>query len=239
MFSLVVPTLNEEEFLPRLLDGVRNQFLKPTEIIIADANSKDRTREIARKYGCKIVQGGRIALGRNNGVKASKEKIVVMMDADSTIPNKNFFNKIIGTFISKNADVASCFFLPSDKRVKYEIPMAGINAVKYITHKVKWNLIIGGACIITTKEAFNKLNGFDANKRTREDNDYFNRAVKMGMKFIIIREVLRTSTRRYEKTGLRKTIILGILGILAGIIGGGLLRKKHKKMEKKFWDNAI
>jgi len=57
MFSVIIPSLNEEKYLGRLLDSIQQQHLKPAEIIIADAHSKDRTREIARKYGCKIVDG--------------------------------------------------------------------------------------------------------------------------------------------------------------------------------------
>lgn len=239
MFTLVIPTLNEEELLPKLLESVKKQYLRPSEIIVADADSNDKTRGIAKSYGCKIVNGGRIAVGRNNGVRAASKEIVVMLDADSVIPNREFFNKTIGKFISKNADVASCFFLPSEKKIKYELPMVGVNAVKYISHKLKLNKVIGGACIVTTKSAFKELKGFDEKIKAHEDNDYFDRAVKAGMKFIIIRESIRTSTRRIERKGVRRILLMGILGIAAGVIGGSWIKKKQRNLDKKFWDDVI
>lgn len=235
MFSLVIPTLNEEKYLPKLLESVKEQKLKPSEIIVADANSEDKTVEIAKKYGCRVVKGGRISIGRNNGAKAAKEEIIVFMDADTILPHKGFFNKIIGKFISKNADVASSYILPSEKRVKYGIPMAGINAVKFITHKLKKNIIIGGACIVVTKEAFNRLGGFDPKIAFREDHDFCQRAVKAGMEFIVIPEFVKVSPRRYEKFGSKKMVVLGVVAVLATVIGGSWLKKKMKGGEKRLW----
>ncbi len=71
--SIVVPAYNEEKYLPKLLSCIKKQTYKDCEIIVADANSRDRTKETAKKYGCKIVKsGGLPAIGRNNGAKAAK-----------------------------------------------------------------------------------------------------------------------------------------------------------------------
>ena len=45
--SIVIPTLNEEEFLPTLLSCLKHQTFKDFEVIVADAGSKDNTVEIA------------------------------------------------------------------------------------------------------------------------------------------------------------------------------------------------
>ena len=47
IFSIIIPTYNEEEYLPVLLDSIKEQDFNDYEIIVADANSSDRTREIA------------------------------------------------------------------------------------------------------------------------------------------------------------------------------------------------
>jgi len=39
--SIIIPTLNEEKFLPKLLNSIKEQNYKNYEIIIADANSTD------------------------------------------------------------------------------------------------------------------------------------------------------------------------------------------------------
>lgn len=70
MLSIIVPALNEEKYLPILLSQIKKQnFNSDSEIIVADAGSKDKTVEIARNYGCKIIPGGLPARGRNEGAK--------------------------------------------------------------------------------------------------------------------------------------------------------------------------
>ena len=85
MISIVIPAYNEERYLPILLDCIKKQTYKNHEIIVADANSTDSTRQIAKKYGCKVVKGGMPGIGRNNGAKAAKGEMLLFLDADSRI----------------------------------------------------------------------------------------------------------------------------------------------------------
>ena len=47
MLSIVIPTLNEENYLPNLLRSLGKQTVKDFEVLVADANSQDATRQIA------------------------------------------------------------------------------------------------------------------------------------------------------------------------------------------------
>ena len=87
--SIIIPTLNEEKFLPKLLNSIKEQNYKNYEIIVSDANSKDKTIEIAKRFNVKIVQGGKPAVGRNNGAKFSVGDYLLFLDADVILP-KNF-----------------------------------------------------------------------------------------------------------------------------------------------------
>jgi len=49
-FSIVIPTLNEEKYLPNLLNDLTKQKEKDFEIIVVDGKSEDRTIDIAIKY---------------------------------------------------------------------------------------------------------------------------------------------------------------------------------------------
>ena len=70
--SIIIPTLNEARFLPKLLESIKKQTFTDYEVIVADAGSKDKTLEIAKKYGARIVKGGFPAEGRNAGARAAK-----------------------------------------------------------------------------------------------------------------------------------------------------------------------
>ena len=82
ILSIIIPTYNEEEYLPVLLDSIKEQNFKDYEIIVADANSEDKTREIAEEYGCTVIEGGMPAVGRNNGAKIAKGEYLLFLDSD-------------------------------------------------------------------------------------------------------------------------------------------------------------
>ena len=71
--TIVIPCRNEEEYIGRLLEEISLQGVGATEIILADANSTDRTVEEALSSSLqlglklKIAPGGLPAVGRNRG----------------------------------------------------------------------------------------------------------------------------------------------------------------------------
>ncbi len=73
--SIVVRAYNEEKYIGRLLEGIRQQTVKDVEIILVDSGSTDLTVEIAEKYGAKIVHipSAEFTFGRslNFGVQRS------------------------------------------------------------------------------------------------------------------------------------------------------------------------
>ena len=82
ILSIIIPTYNEEEYLPVLLESIKKQSFTDYEIIIADANSTDKTREIAKEYGCIVIDGGLPAVGRNNGARIAQGEYLLFLDSD-------------------------------------------------------------------------------------------------------------------------------------------------------------
>ncbi len=82
--SIVIPTLNEEGNIARLLFSINKEinYIKP-EIIVVDGYSIDRTVKIARDNGAKIYfnKGGK-GSALIKGISKSKGDIVIFMDAD-------------------------------------------------------------------------------------------------------------------------------------------------------------
>ncbi|MDE1868406.1 MAG: glycosyltransferase family 2 protein [Candidatus Micrarchaeota archaeon] len=89
--SIVIPTLNEEKNIRALINGIKPIISGyPHEIIIIDGHSKDRTAQIARSMGAKVIYD---SVGKGsaliNGFKAAKGDIIISMDADlSHRPNE-------------------------------------------------------------------------------------------------------------------------------------------------------
>ena len=49
-FSIIIPTLNEEKFLPKLLESLTTQTVKDFEVIVVDGQSKDKTVAVAKRF---------------------------------------------------------------------------------------------------------------------------------------------------------------------------------------------
>lgn len=54
-YDVLIPARNEEKRLPLTLKALLNQSFKPSNIIVVNDGSIDRTRKIALKYGCIVV----------------------------------------------------------------------------------------------------------------------------------------------------------------------------------------
>ena len=114
MLSIIIPTLNEEEYLPRLLDSIKKQRFTDYEIIISDAGSSDKTLPIAQMHGCRIAEGGLPAKGRNNGAKIAKGDILFFLDADTILPD-DFLHESMLEFNGRGIDMASFCLDPYPK----------------------------------------------------------------------------------------------------------------------------
>ena len=82
--SIVIPTFNEEGNISYAIKGVKKVLKNYNyEIIVVDKHSKDKTAEIARKLGAKILYDD---IGKGSalvkGLKSAKGEILISMDAD-------------------------------------------------------------------------------------------------------------------------------------------------------------
>ena len=82
--SIIIPALNEEDSIGRVLDQIPFDRLPETEVIVVDNGSHDSTAEVAVKKGARVIfephKGYGVATRR--GISEAKGDIVVTMDAD-------------------------------------------------------------------------------------------------------------------------------------------------------------
>jgi len=85
--SVIIPTLNEEKSIGETIDQIPKDFAN-LEIMIVDGLSKDRTVEIAKGKGARIVMEKRRGYGRayKTGFAEAKGDIIVTLDGDTTYP---------------------------------------------------------------------------------------------------------------------------------------------------------
>lgn len=81
--SIVIPTKNSEKTLKECLESLKNQTYQDYELIIVDAFSQDRTRNIAERFSCKYLTSPESMSGaRNLGFSEAKGKIFLSIDSD-------------------------------------------------------------------------------------------------------------------------------------------------------------
>ena len=90
LVSVVMPTYNRVDLLPRSIDSIRNQTYQNFEFIIVDDGSTDGTNELLKSYAqldkrIRILTNPTnkgISYSRNRGTDAAKGKYVAIMDSD-------------------------------------------------------------------------------------------------------------------------------------------------------------
>ena len=198
MISIIIPAYNEENYLPKLLNCIKKQTYKNYEVIVADANSIDKTKQIAKKYGCKIVKGGLPAVGRNNGAKVAKGDILLFLDADIKF-DEDFLKNAVNELKERNLDVAGCYIHPLGDNVIDRIFFSIFNLWIFATQFFYPNA--SGSGIFCKKWLHKKVKGFDETIKLSEDMDYARRCGKFG-KFRILRTAKSyVAMRRFEKEG--------------------------------------
>jgi glycosyltransferase involved in cell wall biosynthesis len=82
--SVVVAAYNEEKHVGRLLASLRGQTHPPTEVVVADDGSRDRTAEIAERMGATVMRLPRRgpAVARNTAARIANGDILVFLDGD-------------------------------------------------------------------------------------------------------------------------------------------------------------
>lgn len=202
MISIIIPTLNEEKYLPLLLRAIKKQnFNGDYEIIVADADSVDKTREIARNYGCKVIKGGLPPKGRNVGAKIAKGDIFLFLDADNIHLPENLLEKLLKEFRERDLGVAAFPIYPNGNRFD-KFAYRVYNWWTKVTQNFLPHATNG---ILVRREIHQKNGGFDEEIKIAEDHEYVRRAKKYGKFGFIETDPVLTSSRRFERDGRFKT----------------------------------
>jgi glycosyltransferase involved in cell wall biosynthesis len=200
--SVVVPAYNEERLLPNTLvhiaAGVKAIEKRgwTAETIVCDNNSTDRTAEIARAAGARVVfePVNQIARARNAGAKAASGEWLLFVDADSSPSPELVLDMIAaieaGNCVGGGATVA----LPGARFMV----RAWVGAWNAVSRGARW---AAGSFLFSEAAAFRAIGGFSEELYAAEEID-FSRRLKLRFperRFVILHEhPLVTSGRKAE-----------------------------------------
>lgn len=163
LVSIIIPCYNQAQYLAETLDSVLAQTYPHWECIIVNDGSPDHTEEVAQKY-CK--QDARFAYyykdnsgvsdTRNYGIKKSKGKYVLPLDADDIIAP---------TYLEKTTQ---CLYQnPQAKLVYTLVNFFGEKECLFDLPAYDYNSLISQNLIVCTclfkKEDYDKTIGYNSN----------------------------------------------------------------------------
>ncbi|HVP19361.1 MAG TPA: glycosyltransferase [Spirochaetia bacterium] len=200
MVTIIIPTYNEEGYLPRLLESIKAQDYRDYEVIVADNSSGDGTRRLARASGARIVQGGVPGVGRNRGAAAARGEYLLFVDADTVLPD-GFLSAIMARFEKDFVDICVPWIRPIDgANPIYRTIFQFSNTFFKLMEVIQPQGL--GVCILTTRRLHNRIGGFSEKVRVSEDFDYINRASLVGRFRVYSHVYVYHSVRRYQAEGV-------------------------------------
>jgi len=196
--SVVIPAYNEAEYISKLLECLKVQTFRNFEVIVADNNSDDGTREIARSYGARVVAGGRPAEGRNHGAAAAKGEYVFFFDSDVKIA-MSFLKNALKEMRARKAELATCETFPLSNLTLDRFMHTLANF--FVKINLEHDPHAPGFCIMVSRRVFDAVGGFDENLTIAEDHDFVKKAAKHAPLVFLEKVHLLVSVRRYRKEG--------------------------------------
>jgi glycosyltransferase involved in cell wall biosynthesis len=191
MLSFIVPAYNEEFELGATLAAIHAAATgHDYEIIVVDDASTDRTAEIARVAGARVVPINRrhIAASRNAGAQAAGGEVLFFVDADTRINSRH---------VTGALDALAAGFAGGGCRVKVHGPVPLWSRVFLVFFcAIYFGLKFGaGAFLFTTRQNFDRVGGFDETVFVGEEV-FFSLAMRKLGRFTILREPMITSGRK-------------------------------------------
>ncbi len=210
-FSIVIPTLNEEYYLPLLLNDLANQTFNNFEVIVVDAESGDKTLEKAKNFEDKFSKISlitskkrNVSHQRNLGAKSAISDWVVFMDADNRL-SSYFLQGLKYRQELLNPDLLSTWIKPDSEDKKDKAAATFINVIIDV-QKTTTTPYLLESMLLVKKGVFTKLGGFDETLTWGEGSDLLRRLIKNNYKFSFVKDPKYTfSLRRLRKQGTFNT----------------------------------
>lgn len=197
--SIIIPVLNEEQSVKTLLQQLQICRQQGHEVIVVDGGSHDETVSISKTLADKVItsESGR-AKQMNKGVAESTNEVLWFLHADTSIPEnvietvqKSLFKCDWGRFNIKLSGPHFLFRI-IEKMINIRSCLSGVAT--------------GDQGIFVKRKIFESIGGYS--EIPLMEDVAFSKKLKNISRPACIKETLTTSSRRWEKNGIIKTILL-------------------------------
>ena len=200
--TIIIPAKNEERYIYNTLKSISNQIgIDGINVVISlSLKTTDNTRyEIERaiidfpNINIRIIIGGTVSEGRNNGVYVSKTPYLLFMDADTILMESDI--------ISKTLELSNVYKLITVKQISTE-PTFRSYLIWHIFNIIRIYMrdsFSTGCYFFISKQLFESLGGF--NEDVTNSEDYLLSRMIPKSDFKILDRYIGQDNRRFEKMG--------------------------------------
>jgi glycosyltransferase involved in cell wall biosynthesis len=227
VISFIVPAHNEEALIGRTLLALHEAgraLGEPYEIVVANDASTDRTGDIAREHGARVVAVNRrqIAATRNAGARAATGELFFFVDAD-TVVTAAAVGAAVRT-LRRGTVGGGC------SRVRFDgpVPPYGVVLEWLLPTFLQVLAMAPGCFLFCTRQAYLGTRGFNEALYVTEEIAFANRLKCQG-RFVMLRELIFTSGRK-----IRSHTPLDLLRILGRLLLGGR-RSLERREGLDYW----
>ncbi len=201
LLSFVVPTLNEGDRIQFFLKALRDCCEQPCEIIVVDGGSSDGTATLATAHCDQVIAAHRgRAAQMNAGARRASGALLCFVHADSSLP-RHADKAIRSSLTRSNASWG-----------RFDVRLSGSHPLlRVVEQMMNWRsrltgIATGDQALFMTRALFETVGGFPEIELM--EDIAMSRELKLHGRPACSAQSLITSSRRWEKNGILRTILL-------------------------------
>ncbi|MBA2350746.1 MAG: TIGR04283 family arsenosugar biosynthesis glycosyltransferase [Burkholderiales bacterium] len=202
MLSIIIPTLNEAGEIAATLRSLQILRARGHEVIVVDGGSADATLGVARPWSDHIVRTGNgRARQMNAGAAIARHSMLLFLHADTRLPESA--DRLILKHCSDAAD--QCWG-------RFDIRLSGsARTLRVVAFMMNWRsrlsgIATGDQAIFVSRSLFDAAGGFP--EIALMEDLALSKRLKRLARPRCLRERVESSSRRWEKNGAMRTILL-------------------------------
>ncbi len=210
--SVIIPAYNEEGYIRATLENIKvaiEEYQRRTgalaEVIVVNNNSTDRTEEIARAHGARVVfeSKNNIAAARNAGGRAAQGEIVAFIDADNHMSSN--------LLVLVDEAMSSGKYIGGGVKVRWSSRPLPLILYQAFVGSLRWFSGLSSGLMYTHKKTFDQIGGFNEEYYATEETWFMwelrKQGGRLGKKYNVIKGGhVTNSARKYEEFGWRSLL---------------------------------
>ena len=199
--SVIVPVLDEAGTLARSLRPLQPARGREVEVIVVDGGSRDGTRRVARPFCDRVLHAPRgRARQMNAGAAAARGEVLLFLHADTELP-EGWPRMVRDALAARDREWG-----------RFDVRLDGAHPLLRVVERAMnlrsrlSGIATGDQAIFVTRESFRRAGGFP--DIALMEDVALSRALRTRSRPVCLRAPVTTSSRRWERNGILRTIVL-------------------------------